>query len=260
MCEGATGVLVQCDGDCLRSFHTGCCGLNDEVPEGDWYCENCLSQEVCHSTDIFQANFTTQFKCFYCKKADKVGEEFKKCKLSFCGKYYHLKCIKSLPLKDYHADSRTFICPRHFCTICTNVQTPEECILVTLLTCVFMAIDYCYSCSHATAALQHITTSVPKREGSNTISCAKVPAIASSSYAPHVGRVDLQNPLRNRQYMSTSRTKGSRKSLFRTTAEARKMQPTSYQISLLSQTQNQKLFPRLLLPKRSLRLQLRLPQ
>ena len=34
--------LLLCDGECLRSFHTGCLGLTT-VPEGDWRCEQCAN-------------------------------------------------------------------------------------------------------------------------------------------------------------------------------------------------------------------------
>ena len=43
--------LVLCDGDCLRSFHSGCLGLA-VVPEGEWKCTACVENN--HSCFICQ--------------------------------------------------------------------------------------------------------------------------------------------------------------------------------------------------------------
>lgn len=93
VCE-KTGATLSCSGPCKRTFHLDCLGIAHPPPE--FLCDECT---------------TGQHPCFVCKKP----EQTQKCSLDICGTFYHVACLKSLPLP---MKSEPFICPRHFCLRC----------------------------------------------------------------------------------------------------------------------------------------------
>ena len=101
MCEEG-GVLICCEGGCMRSFHPACLGLAC-VPKGKFECDSCQ---------------TGNETCFVCGGTAKTVDMLK-CEHPGCGKYYHKRCKKELPRMrpEEHGVSTTtgFICPRHIC-------------------------------------------------------------------------------------------------------------------------------------------------
>lgn len=93
VCE-KTGATLSCAGPCKMSFHLDCLGIAHAPTE--FLCDECT---------------TGQHPCFVCKKP----EQTEKCSLDICGTFYHVACLKNLPLP---LKLEPFICPRHFCLSC----------------------------------------------------------------------------------------------------------------------------------------------
>ena len=74
LCESG-GDMICCDGKCLRSFHPSCIGLREEdIPEDSpFICSDCVNGIQ---------------RCFQCKHFG-VASQLIKCRVPFCGKFYH---------------------------------------------------------------------------------------------------------------------------------------------------------------------------
>jgi hypothetical protein len=70
-----------------------------------------------------------QRTCFKCKIAGLPHDpNLRKCSSYTCGKFYHLACLKSLPLA--RTDGERIFCPLHFCKACWvngRHQQPVRC-------------------------------------------------------------------------------------------------------------------------------------
>ncbi len=120
--------LIQCAGQCLRSFHAGCIPEGDAPPSSEevaWYCKDCKEGNAV---------------CTICKETGLAGVDVHKCKMGSCGSFYHLDCLKGLPswsvgwgtkndrspgAAERHLDQvkrglqkAVFVCPGHFCHEC----------------------------------------------------------------------------------------------------------------------------------------------
>lgn len=93
VCE-KTGATLPCSGPCKLSFHLDCLGIAHAPAV--FLCDECT---------------TGRHPCFVCKNP----EQTQKCSLDICGVFYHVACLKSLPVP---LKSEPFICPRHFCLSC----------------------------------------------------------------------------------------------------------------------------------------------
>ncbi|CAL8466728.1 g6264 [Coccomyxa elongata] len=118
---GDGGVLLECDGTCLRSFHADCLTPNerpgpDDPPGAPWYCPDCRLGIGA---------------CAICKQTGVVGQHILKCKMGSCGYYFHNTCLNGIResgcLKIHREDpavarggqgERVFTCPAHFCHVC----------------------------------------------------------------------------------------------------------------------------------------------
>lgn len=70
----------------MRSFHVACLGDVGRPAGKTWYCSECKNDA--HS-------------CFICKEVGQDYTEVTKCSVELCGKYYHEKCLRSLPDEGY---------------------------------------------------------------------------------------------------------------------------------------------------------------
>ena len=127
VCKQPDG-LVRCMGQCLRSFHPGCVpgGMGEASSSGSkWYCADCKEGSAV---------------CAICQKSGKAGVDVHKCKMGSCGSFYHIDCLKNLPvwsvgwgqknirsaeaaeehLSLYESGQTrpVFVCPGHFCHEC----------------------------------------------------------------------------------------------------------------------------------------------
>lgn len=126
------GLLLCCDGKCLRSFHaTAEHGL-------DSMCESLgLSNEefevINHQENFHCANCQySQHQCFVCGElgsSDKAfGAEVFQCSSEGCGHFYHSRCVAKLvhceseaEAEDFHQKivaGEPFTCPSHKCVVC----------------------------------------------------------------------------------------------------------------------------------------------
>jgi len=111
ICEDG-GLLLMCDGPCMRSFHTNCLGMPD-MPEEDeeWSCPDCAAEK---------------HLCLLCGVAGLDNFEILKCSSSKCGRFYHLACLQKdrrpvLKKEIKEPDGEiitTFKCPLHVCRLC----------------------------------------------------------------------------------------------------------------------------------------------
>ncbi|XP_054917474.1 histone-lysine N-methyltransferase NSD2 [Dermacentor andersoni] len=99
ICE-ATGATLTCTGPCKRSFHLDCLGITQ--PPVAFLCDECT---------------TGTHSCLVCKGTDAT----QKCSMERCGTFYHMSCLKTVPIP-LKADS--LVCPRHFCLPCSQ-QKPR---------------------------------------------------------------------------------------------------------------------------------------
>jgi hypothetical protein len=98
------GYLIDCQGNCLKSFHLDCVGLLVEPDNKELFkCDECASGH---------------HKCFLCKKESDNLNQTKKCSLITCGKYYHDNCVKSSDLFKKENNNKSFTCPLHICATC----------------------------------------------------------------------------------------------------------------------------------------------
>ena len=77
LCEDG-GLLIICDGQCLRSFHLQCLGL-DSMPSGNrWLCPDCdAKQHIClQCGEVGDDNTEGETGVF-------------KCSVGSCGRFYH---------------------------------------------------------------------------------------------------------------------------------------------------------------------------
>ena len=108
LCEDG-GLLIICDGPCMRSFHTVCLGM-DEVPDGkSWLCPDC------------------EMGTHMCLECGEVGDDNKdgpdgvfKCSVRTCGRFYHRACtLNSRHQYKLYAGGK-FKCPQHVCHACED--------------------------------------------------------------------------------------------------------------------------------------------
>jgi hypothetical protein len=99
----AGGEMICCDGKCLRSFHPKCIGLREEdIPEDSpFVCSDCFSGIQ---------------RCFICSQFG-IENELVKCKLPYCGKFYHPDCL------GVSIDKDNFYCKLHTCDTCGDTNT-----------------------------------------------------------------------------------------------------------------------------------------
>ena len=141
------GVIIYCDGTCMRAFHAGAddregarthapdiCNplacpedlfdvLDDKQMDESFQCPNCLAAE---------------HQCFVCKlegPAHDSKERVKRCGsgqapvfrcgVAGCGKYYHSRCLPDFLAEDI--ENGLFLCPMHKCAACGEaVQEGNE--------------------------------------------------------------------------------------------------------------------------------------
>ena len=117
--------LIQCSGECLRSFHYPCAGL-DSIPNRDnkWICLDCTNK---------------RHKCAICKEYGDDKKEVFPCSQDDCGLFYHMNCLATFGIEadiiedlDFiddiaefkespHLDHElTFKCPAHDCMVCNE--------------------------------------------------------------------------------------------------------------------------------------------
>ncbi|XP_078267758.1 uncharacterized protein LOC144600162 isoform X2 [Rhinoraja longicauda] len=96
LCE-KPGELLLCEGQCCGAFHLTCLGLT-KMPEGKFMCSECT---------------TGIHTCFVCKENEK---DVKRCLMPFCGKFYHMECIKKYP--PTVLQNKGFRCSIHVCLSC----------------------------------------------------------------------------------------------------------------------------------------------
>jgi len=98
LCEDG-GLLIICDGPCLRSFHLACLGL-DDIPGGRrWLCPDCES------------------KSHICLACGEVGDDnvpgpngVFKCQKRLCGRFYHRECVVPVLLFSGPSQPKTDVC------------------------------------------------------------------------------------------------------------------------------------------------------
>jgi hypothetical protein len=124
---GGTGELVECDGTCLRSFHSTCLTEGErpsplDPPETPWYASphdwvasdetdsppsfcllraSGLSDETCDAGGPGSRRFCPDCTagvgwCGICRKEGTVGRDIYKCKMGSCGHYFHYCCLNGL--------------------------------------------------------------------------------------------------------------------------------------------------------------------
>lgn len=111
ICE-ATGATLTCTGPCKMSFHLDCIGITQ--PPAAFLCDECT---------------TGAHPCLVCKGT----EDTQKCSMERCGTFYHMSCLKTLPLP-IKEDSP--ICPLHFCLPCLQQKPRAFSMKGRLLRCV----------------------------------------------------------------------------------------------------------------------------
>lgn len=115
------GVLLCCDGPCLRSFHLRCIEI-DEVPEDDYICSECQTgSHPCFACGQFgagpAAGSISKEENVGAAAADFPGTRV--CSDKTCGKFYHAACIRRAPgATSVKGSSQHFLCPRHVCSVC----------------------------------------------------------------------------------------------------------------------------------------------
>jgi hypothetical protein len=105
-CGVGGGILICCDGPCLRSFHRKCIGMAKwpDLGTSSWMCSDCLHR---------------RHRCFVCGEYGQDGKDVLKCCIPSCGKFFHIKClntVKGVGIID--RKKKKFKCPSHHCAFC----------------------------------------------------------------------------------------------------------------------------------------------
>jgi hypothetical protein len=113
--------VLACTGACRRRYHLAC--LPNETHSSTWQCLECRSN---------------RHRCFFCQpylgspplepKLVPKGTDEKstiECRAAGCGKFYHVSCVKKLPLTRVLGDL-AFICPLHTCAKCEGNHNPSS--------------------------------------------------------------------------------------------------------------------------------------
>ena len=79
-------LVLECDGTCLRSFHSRCLAPQlqptaEEWEGAPWFCGDCREGLAA---------------CAACKQKGAAGLEVLKCRLGSCGNYFHPACLRRL--------------------------------------------------------------------------------------------------------------------------------------------------------------------
>ena len=136
-------ILLSCDGPCLRSFHLSCVGLrNPPAAEESWLCDSCIEKEhtcfLCGDSgsisDVCGVDGSEERAmvegCYTSQKSSILSSMVTKCRLSRCGKFFHLGCIERSGFFESGLFSRrslsastnlsqvSFVCGHHRCWTC----------------------------------------------------------------------------------------------------------------------------------------------
>ncbi|KAF0686797.1 Aste57867_21419 [Aphanomyces stellatus] len=111
-CEGcldSVSIILSCTGPCFRKYHIACCP--NEIQSSSWQCVECR---------------TSSHRCFICQDVThgSEGSSTVPCRAAGCGKFYHVSCVKRLPLTRL-LDNTSFICPLHTCHKCEGSSQGE---------------------------------------------------------------------------------------------------------------------------------------
>lgn len=109
ICEGVSECpqnkgtdMLKCKGLCCGMFHLNCVGLQG-APTKDFKCQDCSQRRPV---------------CFNCKSSEGTPQ---RCRVSNCGKFYHIECTESWPLVCRQKNQERMVCPRHFCHMCAAI-------------------------------------------------------------------------------------------------------------------------------------------
>ena len=93
------GANISCS-SCRHGFHTTCLGLT-MIPES-FKCAECILD---------------RHTCLHCQQLPSIDKRTIRCSVQSCGNYFHLDCVKALPLSSIEGKDR-FRCPGHQCSSC----------------------------------------------------------------------------------------------------------------------------------------------
>ena len=129
-CERAAAAAASwtCSGACCRVFHTAC--LAAPVTRR---CSECTSNKCAliriPAFNVQSATFVwailrlmctpawCSHPCFHCNGRGQ-SDAVVKCSMGRCGRYYHTRCLRSLPLTAFGKSGTTFKCALHYCALC----------------------------------------------------------------------------------------------------------------------------------------------
>lgn len=124
-CMFSGGLMIECQGQCQRSFHAECLGQirELELPVQPLANKRAADEDKCEECR------SGRHLCFACK-LEETDQVTRKCAVASCGKFYHEKCMKASELfrKDasWTPNKPAYICPHHTCNSCwadQKVQT-----------------------------------------------------------------------------------------------------------------------------------------